>query len=156
MLVAVQKLHLLFSTDDNTRSTINAHTSAAATNTKGHFCCCEPHHTHPFTQTLYALLTISNLLTQTQSQTQMHGTLAQQVVSLRNSWQIGSFVDAVAEYYGSRIGFYFAWVQYCTVTLLFPALFGVFIWWRRHHHHEELLEQSSAHTPAKEVTTAAV
>jgi Calcium-activated chloride channel len=76
----------------------------------------------------------------------------QQVVSLRNSWQFSGFVDAVAEYYGSRIGFYFAWVQYCTVTLLFPALFGVFIWWRRYHHREELLEQSPAHTPAKEVT----
>jgi hypothetical protein len=41
-------------------------------------------------------------------------------------------VSLMARYFGTRVGFFFAWVQFYVLSLCFPAVFGVYIWWRQH------------------------
>ena len=34
-------------------------------------------------------------------------------------------LNFIANYYGEKIGFYFAWLSFYTSWLLFPAIFGI-------------------------------
>lgn len=52
--------------------------------------------------------------------------------SLLDQWVRGMTprqpLDAVAQYFGTRVALYFAWLGHYTTALLFPALVGLFFW----------------------------
>ncbi|CAM9351972.1 unnamed protein product, partial [Discosporangium mesarthrocarpum] len=57
-----------------------------------------------------------------------------QIVKLQRSWKAwwdsgDTLLDATAAYFGTKIGYYFAWLRFCTSALVFPTIFGLYLWW---------------------------
>lgn len=54
------------------------------------------------------------------------------LTQLQRSWVRKLFsvqpLDDIAEYFGVKIGLYFAWLGHYTCALSVPAVFGVFLW----------------------------
>ncbi len=47
-----------------------------------------------------------------------------------NRFLVGMFyqpLDSIERYYGEKVAFYFAWLQHCSLKLIFPSILGIFI-----------------------------
>ncbi|CAM9969028.1 unnamed protein product, partial [Hapterophycus canaliculatus] len=50
--------------------------------------------------------------------------------SYRMFWDRGDvLLDAIASYFGTKVGFYFAWLKFYTAALVFPTVVGLLLWW---------------------------
>eukprot|EP00903_Cladosiphon_okamuranus_P008980 g8591.t1 len=48
----------------------------------------------------------------------------------RMFWDRGDvLLDAIASYFGTKVGYYFAWLKFYTAALVFPTVIGLWVWW---------------------------
>ncbi|CAM9165657.1 unnamed protein product [Ectocarpus sp. 8 AP-2014] len=48
----------------------------------------------------------------------------------RMFWDRGDvLLDAIASYFGTKVGYYFAWLKFYTAALVFPTVVGLLVWW---------------------------